>query len=88
MTDSITFYRQVIAQVGQFMTAYTNIKVLADRIAADSALSASAATAASAGGRADLTTGDFDRFKIATDAITTALASGSPSAQLNFNKML
>ncbi len=88
MTDAVSFYRQVVGQTQQFLAAYQGIRVLADRIAADSALATAAATAANAGGRSDLTTGDFDRFKTATDAITTALASGSPTAQLNFNKLL
>jgi hypothetical protein len=93
MTDATTFYRQLVAQCGVFTQACDQIRLLADRIAADSTLSAAAAAAAQAGGRPDLTTGDFDNFKTATDSIETRLNTNDPSVnaatvKLPFYKLL
>ena len=93
MTDAITFYRQVIAQCANFTQACDAIRLLADRIAADSSLSAAAAAAAQAGGRTDLSTGDFDNFKTATDSIETRLNTNDPgvnatTVKLPFYKLL
>ena len=73
MTDTTVFFRAVVAQATQFTKALEDLKLLADRIGADSALSGKTATAAQAGGRADLTAADFDNFKIATDLLTSLL---------------
>lgn len=75
MTDSTTFYRQVIAQVGQFVTAYENLQLLQDRLAANTALSGQAAQAAQGGGRPDLATADFDNFKNAVGVLVTLMNS-------------
>src|SRR4051812_31571152 len=77
MTDTTVFYRTVIAQVTQFVKAYEDLKVLSDRIAADSALSGQAATAAQAGGRSDLTAASFDNLKVAADLIESLLSANT-----------
>ena len=51
MTDTITFYRNIISQVTQFTQAWENLLLVADRIAADSSLSGKLAASAQAGGR-------------------------------------
>jgi hypothetical protein len=78
MTDAITFYRQIITQVGQFTQAADQVRLISDRIGADSTLSAKLAQAAQAGGRTDLQTADFDNLKAAIDAIENLLNSNSP----------
>lgn len=73
MTDTITFYRTVVSQATNFIQAYTILKASMDRIAADSNLSTSAAAAAVAGGRADLTAAKFDNLQAATALVTSLL---------------
>ena len=77
MTDTVTFYRNLVSQVGQFVNAFENIKLMADRIAADSALSAAAQASAQATGRTDLYAADFDNFKSAVDLLTNTLETSN-----------
>ena len=93
MTDTTTFYRQIVAQMTQYTTANDQVRLIADRIAADSSLSAALAQAAQAGGRTDLTTADFDNMKAAIDAVSNLLNSSAPgvntaTVKLAFYKML
>jgi hypothetical protein len=78
MTDATSFYRLIVSQVGTFTTACDQIRLIADRIGADSTLSGQLATAANTGGRTDLKTADFDNMKAAIDAIDSLLNSSSP----------
>jgi hypothetical protein len=78
MTDATTFYRNIVAQVTQFTTSADQVRLISDRIGADSTLSAKLAQAAQASGRSDLATADFDNLKAAIDAINNLLNSGSP----------
>jgi hypothetical protein len=71
MTDATTFYRTVISNTQQFITAYENLRLIQDRIASDTALSSAAAAAAAQGGRADLAAADFDNLKLAMDQLET-----------------
>ncbi len=93
MTDAVTFYRTIISQVTQFVGIWEDLQLISARIGADSSLSTAAATAAQAGGRADLMTADFDNIKAAIDSISTRLNSNDPSVnsatvRLPFFKML
>lgn len=95
MTDSTAFYRAVVTQVGQFISAYENLVLLADRIAADSSLSAAAATAAGAAtsARPDLSTASFDNFKSAVTALQSLMNNNNAgvntaTVKLAFYQML
>jgi hypothetical protein len=79
MTDTTTFYRTIIGQVSQFVAITDEMRLISDRIGADSSLSSKLAASAQAGGRTDLTVADFDNLKAAIDAIDTLLNSNSPS---------
>lgn len=65
MTDTVTFFRAVVAGTNQFIAAYENLQLLADRLATDSSLSTNTAAAANAGGRTDLNAANFDNFRLA-----------------------
>ena len=93
MTDTVTFYRNIIAQTNQFIQAYEAMALLADRISSDSSLSAAAAASANASGRTDLSTADFDNFNSAVDVIVTLMNShnsgvNAATVKLSFYKML
>lgn len=75
MTDTISFYRNLVAQTNQFVQAWEAIKLMHERIASDSTLSTKAATSAQANGRTDLTAADFDNLKSAVDVVQTLLDS-------------
>lgn len=79
MTDTRTFLQQLIVGVNNFTLAFEQIKLLADRIQADSALSAATAAAAQLNGRSDLSTGDFDNFNSAAQLLETTLTNSSTS---------
>lgn len=94
MTDSVTFYKTTITQVTQFVQIWENLKLIADRITADSFLSGQAATAAQAGGRSDLTAANFDNLKAAIAVVETLLENTNGSVNsggavwLAFYKMM
>ena len=88
MADASTFSRNVINTVGQLVSVLQQLQTISDRIASDSALAGQAATAAQAAGRADLSTGDFDRCKASIDQMLFTFNSGNPSQKQNFYKML
>jgi hypothetical protein len=73
MTDSPTFFRTIVSAVAGFTNAAEQLRLVSDRIGADSSLSASLATAAQAAGRTDLNTASFDNLKAAIDSIQTRL---------------
>jgi len=77
MTDTVSFYRGLVIQVGEFVRAFEQLKLLSDRIGADSALSSQAAVSAQQGGRTDLSAADFDNFKTATDLLASTLESSN-----------
>jgi hypothetical protein len=78
MTDSTSFSRVIIQQVGQFVLAYENLLLISDRISSDSSLSAALAAAANAGGRTDLTTASFDNLNNAIKSLQTRLNTNDP----------
>lgn len=94
MTDTVNFYRTLVANTAQFVQAWESLKLMSDRIGADSYLSGQAATSAQAAGRTDLTAAEFDNFKAATDLLTALLNSNSTqvntggSVKLAFYKLL
>lgn len=75
MTDTVNFYRTLVFQVNQFITAYENLVLAADRIAADSALAGNTATAAQANGRNDITTATVNNLNSAMQLLETTLDS-------------
>lgn len=79
MTDATSFVRQATLQVAVFVNAYEDLRLLANRIASDSFLSAQAATSAQAINRKDLAAADFDNLNSAIGVIEALLASTSPS---------
>lgn len=79
MTDTRTMVSLIVAQTQQFITAFENIELMADRIAADSTLSTALAASASSIGRTDLTAASFDNFRLATQQIRTMLESPNAS---------
>ena len=81
MTDATNFTRQLVMQVGAFVNAYEDLKLMANRIASDTALSGLAATAAQTSNppRKDLSAADFDNFKSAMDVLEALLGSSNPS---------
>lgn len=83
MTDTTTFYREAVSAAKQFVNAFENMKLISDRIKADSFLSGQAATAAQAGGRSDLTAASFDNLQIATDLITSLMNTTSGQSVTN-----
>ncbi len=87
MTDSTTFYRAVINGVTQFLNNYEALVMQMDRIASDSTLSTQAAQAAQKGGRADLTTADFDNFKAAVTVLQTLMNSHNPDVNTDTVKL-
>lgn len=79
MTDTRTFLGQVVAQTTNFVQAFEQLKLLADRISADSALSVNTAAAAQSAGRTDLSAADFDNFNSAMQLLETTLTNSSTS---------
>lgn len=75
MTDTISFYRNLVAQTNQFVQAWEALRLMHDRIGSDSFLSGKAAASAQATGRTDLTAADFDNFKSAVDVVQALLDS-------------
>jgi hypothetical protein len=70
-------FNQTVQQVSLFVNALENLKLISDRIGADSSLSAALATSAGSAGRSDLSTGDFDNLKAAIDCIASLLDSNT-----------
>lgn len=81
MTDSRTFLQQLIVGINNFVLAYEQCVLLADRISADSASATNLAAAATGQGRTDLAIADFDNFQTAMALLETTL--NSTSAQVN-----
>lgn len=79
MTDTTSFYRGVISATTQFINAFEDLTLLADRIAADSSLSSNAAASAAASGRSDLTAANFDNFRLAVNLLNGVLTNSSTS---------
>lgn len=73
MTDSRTMLGQIVSQTQAFISAFEAIELMADRINADSTLSAALAAAAANSSRGDLTAANFDNFKLATQQLRTML---------------
>lgn len=94
MTDTVTFYRSLVSQTNQFVQAWEALKLMHDRLLADSFLPGQAATSAQASGRTDLTAADFDNVKNAVTVVQTLLDSTNAavntggSVKLAFYKML
>ncbi len=79
MTDTVAFYRNVVAATAQFINAFEALTLLADRIAADSALSTATAQTAQGVGRTDLTAANFDNFRLAVNLISNKLNASDAS---------
>lgn len=79
MTDATNFYRTLISNVTQLISALESCKLMADRITADSAMSTKAAAAAQTGGRSDLAAADFDNFNAAIQVLETLLNNANAS---------
>jgi hypothetical protein len=94
MTDATNFYKQLVLQVGAFVNAYEDLKLMANRISSDSALSGQASTAAQITTRKDLSAADFDNFNAAIGVIEALLNASNPavntggSVRLAFYKLL
>ncbi len=88
MTDTTSFFRNVVSASTQFIAAFEAMILLADRIAADSALSTATATAAQAGGRSDLTAANFDNFRLAVNLLNTKLHAPDASVPNGGNVVL
>jgi len=79
MTDTRSFFKAVVDGSTQFIAAIENLEQLADRIAADTALSTATAATATAAGRADLAAANFDNFRLAVGVIKTLLDNANAS---------
>jgi hypothetical protein len=79
MTDTTSFFNNIVSQVRAFTDACDQIRLIADRIGSDSSLSAGLADAASLAGRQDLKVADFDNLKAAIDAVSALMNSNVPS---------
>lgn len=94
MTNSTGFLQQLVVGINNFVLAYEQCKLLSDRIAADSASATNLGTAASATGRSDLSTADFDNFNSAMQLLETTLngtnasVNTGGSVRLAFYKIL
>ncbi len=91
MTDTTAFLSMCVATSQQFNRVYEDLKSLADRIAADSALSTATAVAAQNTGRKELTAADFDNFKVVIDllgALLNASNGGSVPIVVNTGGMV
>lgn len=93
MSNTITMLNGIVLTVTQFIAAHEDLKLISDRIGADSSLSAALAAQAAKSNRTDLTTADFDNLKAAIDAVTAFLNShsnlvNSDTVRLPFYKVM
>lgn len=94
MTNSATFLQQLVVGINNWVLAYEQLVLLADRIAADSSSATNLAAAAATGGRTDLAIADFDNFNSAMQLLETTLngtnvsVNTGGSVRLAFYKIL
>lgn len=94
MTDSRTFLQQLIAGTTNFVLAFEQMKLLADRIAADSSMATNTAAVAQTSGRTDLQAADIDNLNAAVQLFETTLNSSNAgvntggSVRLAFYKII
>lgn len=66
---------QIVNTVQNFTLAFEQLKLISDRIGADSAISTALAATAQSGPRKDLQTADFDNLKVVIDLVSTLMAA-------------
>lgn len=96
MTDTRAYLQQLILGVNNFLLAFEQCKLLADRIAADSNLSTATAQSAQTQipARTDLSAADFDNFNAAMQLLeatlngTNASVNTGGSVRLAFYKII
>lgn len=81
MTDNNTFLQQLIVSTNNFILAFEQMKLMADRIRADSAAATNLAAAAQTRGRTDLIIANFDNLNNAMQLLETTM--NNPNAGVN-----
>jgi len=79
MTDTATMFKIIVANTQTFIAAWEQMRLIADRIGADTSLSSKLASSANASGRTDLTTADFDNLNAAIGSLTTRFNTADPN---------
>jgi hypothetical protein len=88
MTDSTSYGRNFIAQIGTFIDSIEDMRLMRDRMVEETGLAQSAADAMNKVGRTDLTKIDFDNASAALQQIIFAFDSGAPTQKSYLYKML